>query len=249
MEIICDTNIWYNIGKGIIDTSIINEEIELIATFNNIDEFSRTANLIEFPEDTRKAVQSMFKYSNKQAIFEPPLFYLRKLSEINYSYDIVLNHQSLLNFTEKIANGLDIELSKTEDYLAFCECRKKNLQSVTDIFNSEAKKIKSKIKKNKLKHRKEDSIPLNRILISLFVEKQTGKGLSENFDWSQIELFENTLKAFLNALETGAIEMKPNDWYDLFIMVYVSPNRKYWTRDKKWLNLIKSAAMEKYLFE
>jgi len=248
MEIIADTNIWYNIGSGQIVPAVICEGKKLIATFNSIDEFSRTTNLIERPDDTRNAIQSMFKLSNKHAIFEPPLFYLRKLADINYAYDIALNHGSILTFTEKIAKGHGIELSKGEEYRTFCESRKGNLQSVADIFNTEAKRLNANIKDLK-KHRKEDSIPLNRHLISLFVEKQTGEGLPENFDWSQIELFENTLKVFFNALETRAMVMKPNDWYDLFIMVYVSPERKYWTRDRKWLVLIRNAGMEKYLFE
>ena len=248
MEIIADTNIWYNIGNGLIDAAVIGEGNKLIATFISIDEFSRTANLIERPKETRNAIQSMFKYSNKHAILEPPLFYLKKLENFNYAYDIALHQESILTFTEKIARGYGIELSKRDEYRIFCESRKANLQSVADIFNIEARKLKENIKE-KGKHRKENSIPLNRQLISLFVEKQTGEGLSKNFDWTQIELFEKSLKVFLNALETGAMVMKPNDWYDLFIMVYVSPERKYWTRDCKWLDIIKTAGMENYLFE
>jgi len=47
-------------------------------------------------------------------------------------------------------------------------------------------------------------------------------------------------------LETGAMSVTANDWYDLFLLIYVNPERKIWTREKKWKQLIDSAGMKKY---
>lgn len=243
--IICDTHIWYEIGNGRITD--IPKNCKLVATFNSIDEFSRTKNLVNHPEYTMKGVQAMFKYSREHAIYEPPLVYLKKLSDKTYKYEVVEKHYNILRFTEKVAKGHAIDLSKTEEYSKFCEERKNELQSVSDIFNQQAAQLKAKIKDLKA-HRRENSIPLNRELISLFVAKATGTdGLPKDFDWKKIELFENVLKVYFNALETGEIQSDANDWYDLFLLIYVMPGRKIWTKEKKWLRLIKQAGMEAYL--
>ncbi len=244
--IICDTHIWYGIGNGTITE--IPSNVKLVATFNNIDEFSRTRNLVKYPEYTMKGIQAMFKYSRKHVIYEPPLVYLKKLSDKDFKYNILEKHNNILRFTEKIAKGYGIDLSKTDEYSQFCDDRKKELQYISDIFNQQAAQLKAKIKDLKT-HRKENSIPLNRELISLFVEKanHTG-GLPRDFDWKSIELFENVLKVYFNGLETGEILSAANDWYDLFLLIYVQPGKKIWTREKKWLKLIKQSGMESYLW-
>jgi hypothetical protein len=248
MDVICDTNVWYGIGKGTIDNSKLSADVKLIATYNNIDEFARTKNLIRIPNDTRNAIQSMFKFSSKHAIYQPPLIHLKQLSEPSYSYDIREKLGNMLNFTAQIANGHAIASDQTEEYSSFCDQRKNDLKSVADLFNKQAQQIKPNIKDLKA-HRKEDSILLNRELISLFVSKAAGKGLDITFNWTSIELFENVLKVFFNALETGEFVAQPNDWYDLFILLYVQPGMKFWTKEKKWIRFIKEAGMESYLFD
>jgi hypothetical protein len=246
MEVICDTHIWYDIGNAKI--SPVPENVKLIATFNSIDEFSRTKNLVRYPDYTKNGVQAMFKYSRVHAIYEPPLVHLKKISDPLYQYDIVSNLNPILKFTSKVAKGFAIDVSKTEEYSQFCQDRKNDLESVSEIFNKEAARIKGQIKDLKI-HRKEDSIPLNRHLISLFVAKATKTdGLPTEFDWQLIELFENVLKHYFNALETGEYKSKANDWYDLFLLLYVQPGKKLWTKEKRWIALIERSGMEDYLF-
>ncbi len=70
------------------------------------------------------------------------------------------------------------------------------------------------------------------------------------FDWERLELFEEVLHLFFKDLELGARSMEGNDFIDLFLMLYVIPGRKYWTKEKKWINYIKQAGLEdKYLFQ
>lgn len=197
MKVICDTHIWYYLGKETINPNSIDKDSKLIATYNNIDELSRTFNLLVDSEYVKNAIKAIFKYSS-DVIYEPPLAYLKKLSDSNYSYDIKSNHGQILEFTQLIANGHDIEESKKGDYKKYCQARLDGLQKASDLWNSEAEKIRERIK-DKKKHRKEDSIPLNRELISLMVASMTkDSGLPDDFDWSKIELFESTLKEFFN---------------------------------------------------
>lgn len=247
MEVICDTHIWYELGNTEKEIQI-GENIKLVATFNSIDEFSRTENLLRDYEYTRKGIQAMFKYSRTHAIYEPPLIYLKKLANPEFHYDIQAQQASILKFTSNVAKGQNIDLERSAEYRAFCKERKSDLEVVSKIFNDQSAEIKPKIKNLKI-HREEDSIPINRHLISLFVEKfSKSSGLPETFNWGLIELFENVLKVYFNALETGEYKSDPNDWYDLFLLIYVQPGRKVWTKEKRWLTLIKRCGMDKYLY-
>jgi hypothetical protein len=184
----------------------------------------------------------------KLIFYEPPLIYLKRLNKPDFNFNPGKELKGILEFTKLIANGRNIAVEKKEDFEAYCTDRRNNLQEAANFFNEEAAKIKPKIKNNE-KHRNEDSIPINRNLISFFVETATKDGgLDETFDWSNIELFESVLKIVFNDLETGAITLTMNDWYDLFNMMYVTQGRMYWTRERKWINLITRAGMGKYLF-
>ncbi|MFW6351554.1 MAG: hypothetical protein ACOC2E_04145, partial [Bacteroidota bacterium] len=61
--------------------------------------------------------------------------------------------------------------------------------------------------------------------------------------------FESVLKIFFNDMELGAVKLQPNDWYDLFLLTYVQPGNKIWTKEKRWIRYIQRAGMGSYLFE
>lgn len=206
--------------RGTINADSVDKDSKLIATYNNINELSRTFNLLDDSEYVRNAIRAIFKYAS-DVIYEPPLIYLKKLYDPYFSYDIKSNHGSILEFTQLIANGHDIEESKKEDYKTHCQARHDGLQEASDFWNAEAEKIRERIK-DKKKHRKENSIPLNRELVSLMVASMTkGNGILDDFDWSRIELFESTLKVFFNDLELSPMKIQPNDWFDLLQLIYV----------------------------
>jgi hypothetical protein len=244
MNIICDTNIWYEIGNNQFELGNIPNENNLIAVFNSIDEFTKTSNLVKNEIYTRNAIQAMFKFSDKHAIFEPPLIHLLKLDNPKIKYDIRKMQNFIIEFTEKIANGYKI--TDTLAFKEYCIERDKNFIDLTEYTNSISNKIKQNIKNIK-QHRKTESMPIIRDLISKIVSYQSIK-LSEDFDWTKIELLTNTLRVYFTKLETGAIKAVKNDWYDIFILAYVQQSDKIWTKDTKLISLIKEANMEKYLF-
>jgi len=43
------------------------------------------------------------------------------------------------------------------------------------------------------------------------------------------------------------MKVQANDWYDFAILAYVQPGDKYWTREKRWINLINDAGCGHYL--
>ena len=43
--------------------------------------------------------------------------------------------------------------------------------------------------------------------------------------------------------------MQPNDWVDLFQLIYVQPGMKYFTMENRWKNIIKASGMGDYLVD
>jgi len=249
-EIICDTHIWYGFRDKAPEGEFL-EKYAPIATFLKIDEFAKSYKVIRSIDEVRAAILAVGEYSyNGSLIYDPPLIYLKKLSEPDFEYDTYANLRGILNFTQDIANGKELSEDKIEEFRKYCELREKWLQDAVDIFNDEAAVIQARIR-DKKKHRAEDSTLLNREFISWYAGQVTKTdGLSDDFDWTQIELFGKVLKILFNDLELGAIRLKPNDWYDLFLLVYVNPNRKVWTNDNRWTRYIKERlGLERYLYE
>lgn len=251
MKIICDTNIWYELGNKPPSEETMDNK-QLIGTYLSIDEFSKTYNLVNHFEHTQRAIQAMMEYSSLVQ-YEPPFIYLKRLDDPRTEFNPLQEIKKILDFTANIANGHEIDPSQKDNYIEYCKKREQYFQEACDLFNEEANNIKEQIKaqnKNKDKHRKENSIPLNRNFISFLVSEETDTSeLSNNFDWSQIELFENVLKLFFNDMELGAIKLQPNDWYDLFFLTYVQPGSKIWTKENRWIKYIQRAGMDNYLYE
>lgn len=248
MKIIVDTNIWYYIGDNKIDPKTF-EGHELIVTFTNVSELSKTKNIIDKYEYTRNAIVAMFK-NKSQELFDPPIIHLAKLADPDFKYDILEEHQGIFKFTTQIANRYKIDKDKEEEFMIQAGKVEKELQGAADFFTYHAKEeIKPNIKDKKA-HRKEDPTPINRELLDFFVKQATGgKQDLSKIDWNKIELLEKTLRVFFNEIELSGMKIQGNDWNDLFLLSYVQPGMKIWTSEGRWLTMIKKAKMEDYLFE
>lgn len=248
VDIICDTHIWYGIGWGLIDLAKVHPTNRLIASYNNIDELCSTQKLIDSPDYVVKAMQSIFKHSGANTIHDTPFIHLKRLSDPNFKIDRSDDIGAMLEFSERIASGDTVDRSKETEYRAFSADIKKRFQDATDVMNKEALRIKEANKGKKLVKR-EGRIRQVRDLISSFVEIQCGEGLPLNFDWKNVELFENVLLDFYISVERGATTITTNDWHDLFLLAYVQPGKVVWTREKKWKRFIDDAGMNKYRFD
>jgi hypothetical protein len=250
MKIICDTNIWYEFAKTPPNEKLYVEN-DLISTFISIDELSKTYNILKNLDLVKETTRAIFNYSEKRrnAIYDPPLVYLKKLSDPNFVYDTYNKHKASFLFTEKIAQGVILTDQDKIIIEKYCQEREEKIKLFTDIFNERATVIKAKIK-NKKKHREAFSWELNKEFINFLVASYTNtEGLDNNFDWSQITLFQKVLKIYFNDLELGARKMQINDVNDLFLLMYVKPNDKFWTKENKWIKYIKAASLDEYIYE
>lgn len=250
MRVICDTNIWYYLSQNTPEEKFYKEN-NLISTFISIDELSKSFNIVRNQELVQNSIRAIFKYSEREnnTIYDPPLVYLKKLSNPSFEYDTYSKHRVSFDFTSKLATGVILADSDKQEIKKYCLDREKRIKDFTDIFNVRASEIQLKIK-NKKKHREEYSWELNKEFINFLVGSYTKtEGLDENFDWNKIDLFLKVLKVFFNDMELGARKMQINDVNDLFQLIYVKPNEKFWTKEVKWIRYIKDLKLDNYLFD
>jgi hypothetical protein len=246
MKVIADTNIWYGLGQE----KELFERVKLepiCPTFPNIHELSKSENLIEKEELSRSAIRMLFQFKDS-VIYEPPFIYLAKLHQ-TYEYDIEKEIGDWLIFTSKFAKGYSIEPSKKNEFKKQIQKMREKLTDVSDFSNNEAEKIRKRIL-NKKEHRKLDTYQITGAFLSFCVEKSTeGKCNLNGFEMNKAELLIKTLNHFFRTLEVSQMRIQANDWYDFAILGYVQPGDKYWTREKRWINLIKEAGCKNYLYE
>lgn len=246
MKIIADTNIWYGLGQ---DKKLFEKVSKdaISPTFANIHELSKSGNLLDKEELSRSAIQMLFKFK-ENTIYEPPFIYLARLKQ-DYEYDIVLEIGQWLEFTSKFAKGHSINPEKKEFFKQEILAGRKNLEEVAKFFNDEAENIRTRIL-NKKAHKKIDTYQITADFINFCVEQSTkGKVNLDGFNLDNIELLVKTLDRFFKTLETSHMKVQANDWYDFAILTYVQPGDKYWTREKRWINLINEAGCGHYLIK
>lgn len=246
MKIIADTNIWYGLGQ---DKKLFEKVSKyfICPTFANIHELSKSENLLDKEELSRSAIQMLFKFK-ENTIYEPPFIYLARLKQ-DYEYDIVLEIGQWLEFTSKFAKGHSINPEKKEFFKQEILAGRKNLKEVAKFFNDEAENIRTRIL-NKKAHKKIDTYQITAEFINFCVEQSTkGKVNLDGYNLDNIELLVKTLDRFFKTLETSHMKVQANDWYDFAILTYVQPGDKYWTREKRWINLINEAGCGHYLIK
>lgn len=255
MKIICDTNIWYGVGNGSINLNDYTFE-SIYATYVNVDELARTPNILVDLESVRNAIRSAMTVAKYKTIMDNPWIYLIKMD--NPEFKIELDHdKAILGLTTEFANN---RIFKEEYIKEFEETwinpRQKELADIADAYNHLFDNIKADIGNRKKEFRKLEVIPFimdfikNRI--GDWTESHLGKRttLSDSFDWGQIELYVNVWALWYVELCVSNTRFQPNDAYDLSNLVYVQPDDKYWTKEKRWQRIIHDiAGLGNYLVE
>lgn len=245
MKIIADTNIWYELGK---DEELFNSvKTEIICpTFVNLVELIKTENIIDKEDYTRQAIRSLLKFKSS-FIFEPPLIYLVRLYN-DYHYEISHHYQNVLKYSELFANGAKVNHDKKQEFLEGITEIKLRFAGISDLINEKKIEIQNR-NINKLNYNRKDSFHITANFVNFCIEIATKK--KENLIGISIEKSElliRTLDLFFKRLETSKMKAQPNDIYDFLILSYVQTGDKYWTKEKRWLNLIKDAGFGNYLY-
>lgn len=248
-EIICDTNVWYDL-----DENIQIENAKLIPTFCNIFELAHTLN----KGASIKAAETLLNggYLESTYFFNP------------YSHIMFLdNGKAPFLQTEAIIKDLFLAFAQGKINKAELEQESKPL-----LKEKELKDIANTLNEPMVK----DNVPFDndqksviewtKVYISYMITNwaKTTLGLNyemrKDFDWNQIELFLNTLALFNRKMVFNKMKYSAKDMVDLWNMVYVKPGNLYWTWEginretnemnnkQRWHKLIHEAGMGNYLF-
>lgn len=254
MKIFCDTNIWYGIGNGEINLEKDDLSI-LFATYINIDELAKTPNILKDLKSVRGAIRAAMKNAKYRTINYNPFVYMLKMENPNFNPE--LEHDKIiLKITETLANDGYININFDHRFKnELIEPRQKQLQEMADSYNQLFDSMKAGIGYRKKEFRKLDAIPF----IKEFIKNQIGDWtkthlgekltLSDEFEWKQVELYLHTWASLYVELSLSHMRFQANDVYDLSNLVYVGPEDKYWTKEKRWQNIIENAGLGYYLVE
>ena len=244
MDIICDTNIWYD---EVMKNVVLPEEYRLIVPILVIEELSITDKIDNKLNLVKEVYKVMMKKKHKSTnvIVNPslPFFYFHEIENPNPPVSEKAN--AFLEFTSRLANDLD-STGFIQDTRDFRLNRNNEYKGLVQTINDMASSIRAKIK-DRDAHKKIDATEDNKQVIQDWVLNITGKPLSPEFNWSSVELFISVMGVFFKRLELGD-QMALNDTFDFFMLSYVQPGAKYWTNDIKWNKLIIEAGMEKYIY-
>lgn len=245
-RIVADTNIWYYLGENKPLFSKLKNQ--LAPTYVSLWELCNTGILKSDPLRVQNACRRILE-AQKNMIYEQPLKYLIKsCNQKKFKPNTFREIYSLLEASSRIARGAIIAKDKEDEFHQYILEKKQGLKDLKRSINELASECKSKIK-DKTKHRKAYSLPCIVDYLNFLANQATnGKYNLRKLPLKSYELLIGVMDLFYKKLETGLTVWKENDLNDLFILAYVRRGDKYWTKDQKWINLIKEAGYGKYLF-
>lgn len=246
MKIICDTNIWYDIASGKTNKEELSK-VELYSTYVNLFELAKTQNLVKDWPTVKRVVKAL--HDNSKGIYEMnPIEFIIRKQYPGYECQDLTYKQILKGFEELMDRDDNIPIEKevlekmqnSVDEFALAA------QKAADNLNAKLPEIRQKIKSTigKKEHRKIVSFPLLYEVINVFVQQHTKGAVTldiGSYPWHEVDLFVRTWDNYFKELEvSGNQKFQPNDWQDIFAMVYVTPAYKYTTSEEKWIRLIES---------
>lgn len=246
-RIIADTNVWYQLGSDELLFDRVSSK--LVPVYNNLWEMSTTGMLHDKVKilKVRDGIRKMMLCQERMILMEP-LRYLIALGNKGYANRIRAYTIDLLKFTQKIAQGYYIDDSQHENFRIALNEIKADLCKIQNSFNEVATLCKSKIK-NLKKHRDQT----NYLLIVSLLDYMAKMATQGAFDLKRVplhdyELLVLVMDCFFKKLETGELKWQRNDLFDLFNLAYVRRGDKYWTNEKRWIQIIKTAGCDGYLY-
>ncbi len=255
MKTIIDNCVWYQIEKDKANLSkieIVNPHVQNL----NIDELSRSYNLVYSTDRVRRCIQIAMKLCQNRLIGQNPFVYLLNLDGQLLGH-LTDHDEFIIELTSDLAKGALIDQSRKEEILSkWIAERDSELKAISDAYGEITDNIKANFNLTKqnlsFKMLRPFVIELLKENISnwTIANLQKEYSLSKDFDFCQIELFIKCYASFYKSILNSSGKYKPHDSYDLYQLIYVQPGDKYWTIEKKWQNIIyEQAKCPEYLFE
>ncbi len=252
-RVICDTMIWYNLSRGKLDVPDASQ-YKLVCTFLSLMELAFTPNCFKNLKDLKETIRFIIELKPDFILYHPT-DYIKTIIDNNfttYSDNLI---KLVANFLGVLKNHPDEGLLENQfksQISDIIEIRKKNQSEWADFLNElyGTAKLDNWIFKKyplrdlELKHFRD------LFLREINSECEFTKIIyqEDSIDWLKFEFYEKVYRVYYRKLLISRMKAEGNDEYDLKNMIYVQPNDLYWTLEKRWLNIIREAKVENYLF-
>lgn len=254
MRIICDTNVWYGIGNGTLDPSKLSG-LNLVATFYNFQELITSPNNLTDFQMVRRAAKAIIDHSSEQ-VLENAYLYLANMidsryEDTRYAYNIGLRNRGYIRHLASLSSSYQLTATEIKDYQNIVAQKTTGGAGVALIDNDFATRVKAYSKRQwKASQQKYYDERFKGLLFELndYLKLFSNNRLEVmGVDVKQIELFLAASLQFVRNLELAKWVAQPNDTYDLYNLIYVTPRDKYLTLEKRWQRLIVEAGLQDYL--
>src|SRR3972149_2191426 len=225
-NVICDTNIWYNIAENIIKKDdLIN--VNLIATYINITEIASTPNIKKHLELVKRTTRSIMDY-HKIIFNASPLEHIANIFDNSFIPNVKAIENTLANLNSFLNINVvtDIpEINLIDAVKEIDEIENEKISFASEI-NEGLKEIKADIKNSggKKIHKKKNFSDSWKNFISNFISKYMKYHYNNDFQisinnekWKKLEFFINSWEEYFKLLEIQSNrKFDKNDWNDLF---------------------------------
>jgi hypothetical protein len=255
-KVVCDTNIWYNLGDGKIDPKVAKEN-HLIATFYTFEELNTTYNIIKDSDKVIKTSQAIVNFSSEQILENAILYLVRTMDKLfvdeRYTYNLGIRNWNEVRLLAKTQLGTQFPQWVVDMYEENIKNREKEGVDIAKAENLLSDSVRQKAKKEYKADKQKylDTVAKNIVsLLGLYLKEFTNGRVEfpADYKFEQIELFLNAYVEYFFKLDVGGMRVQPNDAYDLYNLIYVKPGMKYWTLEKRWIRIVEDSQMGHYLF-
>ncbi len=255
-KIICDTNIWYNIGDGIISKEAI-KGLYLVATYNSIAELGRSPYLSDRSNLPRvqRAALVLVTHASKVDL-RPPIEIIIKTHSIWFCRNKKITQEMWQSL--QIFARMDLSTIPEENFTQMANAvkeRKEPMDKIMGEINSGTlPEIRAKIGKGSKAHDALDTTPGVRKLVARMASDHLLNAYQKKKEFKEIKGYEPfilVMTYFFKQLELKNVEIfRTNDWMDMFNLVYIkNKNFLYWTYDKKWNTRLRKLGLGHFIFD
>lgn len=255
-KIICDTNIWYNLGDGKIDKKVA-EENHLVASFYAFEELNTTYNILNDSDKVIKTSKAIVEYSKGQILENAILYLTRTIDKYyideRYTYNLGMRNWNEVRSLATLKLGVALPKWALDMYQENIKNREKEGVDIAKAENALSASVREKAKRDYKKGKEKyfQTVSENIVALLNYYLKEFTMGRIEfppDYKFTQLDLFLNAFVEYFFRLDVGGMKVQPNDAYDLYNLIYVQPGMKYWTLEKRWLRIIEGSGMGHYLF-
>jgi hypothetical protein len=241
--------IWYELSKNRLHVPN-PEKYTLVCTYLSLMELAFTPNNFKNLEEVQNVIRKILSVE-PELIMQSPVSYARGLIDSDFKVEYKVEEDLVMGFLRVLLNhpkdGLNNEFRNQLNSIT--SIRTKNNDDWANFQNELYKPSKEMSHILKKYSTAESYQKYFKSKFAFLVNQYSPRRYSKDqIDWDKFELYEKVSERYLRNMDISKLKADRNDENDLKNMIYVQPEDKYWTLEKRWLSMIKEIKLDEYLY-